>query len=223
MYRLHGISTPLLVWGIGLLACGSLLLRFGLPLSNNAVARASRLMPLSARSLEAAPRGSEAMVQGRVSVENPIRAGELVAYRHERFRKTYESWEPFEQVTPALILETQDGAIRIADGSYSIENPTDGVRNSVDRYEGFRRGDTLLAIGSVVETGGLASLDADFVYRGTRDDYLVDRRRHHAVNLWIGPLLLSVGGVLVIASIVLRIWKRISERASHAPEVPAHP
>jgi hypothetical protein len=205
---------PLLIWGITLCIVGGGVMRFGLPLSNNAVARARRLQPATVALLRHAPVGAEVLVEGRIAGGNPPLAGSLVSYEQERYRKTYRSWERYRRQTPPLLLQLSDGIARVANEDYRLLDPPAISENDIDRFQGFRPWDTVMVIAHVTGSGDTASLRADFLYGGTRSDYITEQRRNHLLNLWLGPALLCLGGVLILwGGIVIFRRRALSSRA----------
>jgi hypothetical protein len=199
------------VWGLALGVAGALVLRFGIPLSTNAAARAERLPVMTITDLRSRPERTDVLIEGVLSSDNTVFDRGLVAFHHERYRKMYDLWEEQEVRRPELLVNLTDGPVRLAAGTYALDNPTQQPEDPLDRYSGFAAGDTVLAIGRMLEKGDTMTLRADVLYGGNREEYISDQRQHHIINRWLAPVLISCGIILIVAAVVLRWWPRKKE------------
>jgi hypothetical protein len=222
--RLKGLAVPLIVWGITLCAVALLVMRFGVPLpTNKAVRRAERLAPLSMERLRVLPLGSEVLVEGRIAGENSPLFRSFVAYDQSRYRKTYKSWEIYKQATPPLVLEVPGGSIRIANSNYALLSPPFFWKDDLNRYQGFRQWDSVMAIGTLSKEGDALTLSAELLYGGSRASYIAGEQGENRVRFWLGPVLLGWGLGFALAGVALKVWRRRGSPglANFANESPA--
>jgi hypothetical protein len=205
---LQRLSLPLLLWGLALGGAGAVILIFGVPLSRNAALRVERLRPLSATAFQSVQPGSRAIVEGRIDAENRSLARGFAAFRHEQYRKMYDSWDHSDEQKPSLLLALPDGYVRISQGTYRMEHARVLQEDSLNRFEGFLPGDTVLAAGRVERSGEGVVLRAELLYGGTRARYLDQQQSEHRLFRWLGPLLLGGGGMLVLLAVGQWFWRR---------------
>jgi hypothetical protein len=178
----------------------------------------ARLTPATLAGLVASQPGQEALVEGQVSRENPLRSTSygFVAYlRKEREIENDEgtpapgSWSVRERVTPPLLLDVSGSLVQIENDDYelvdaeTIEEEPGLDRYSDTRYEGLKIGTPVVAVGVVVTSREVPRIDAEFIARGTQASYVARRRK--------GGLLVCVGSLLVatLRGLVL-VWDRVS-------------
>ncbi len=203
---LLGFGLIFVVVGLGLatLAAGQ---------ARAAAERAERLAPLGVAALEDSPPGREALVEGVVSARNRALFQEMVAYVREEYRGTDSEgdalWSEDERRTPPLWLDLPGGTARLADGAYTLDSPAQRWQEpggltwngfageGTKRYRGFRAGDPVVAIGTLVAGPEGPQLRAEFVAGGTRAGY-IDRQRSGAAMLpWLGGVFALVGAGLM--------------------------
>lgn len=202
----------LLLFGFVLLCLCAPLCGLLLPIySTGAANRAERLTPVPAAVLEDSQPGQEVMVEGRVSSLNPAQYGPFVAYVREERQVNVDkgtpvagSWKEVERVTPPLLLELPDGPVQIENRSYNlvgartVEKPGSGLYRYTDsRYSGIEAGDHVMAIGSVVAAAERPQIYAEFVYRGSRAQYIGGQRSAVLFGIVGGIVLAVAGGALV--------------------------
>jgi hypothetical protein len=209
---LERLSLPLVLWGLALGGAGAIIMQFGVPLSRNASLRVEQLRPMSAAALQVAPPGIHALVEGTIDTGNPLLDHGFVAFRHEQYRKMYDLWDESTVHRPSLLLAVPDGYVRITEGSYRMEHPRMLREDSLNRFEGFQPGDTVLAVGRVEGNGESVVLRAELLYGGTQARYLDEQRRDHRLYRWLGPVLLCSGGMLVLLAVVQWFWRRRRRR-----------
>jgi hypothetical protein len=203
----------LLGFGLLFVVIGLLVGVVGSRSATEAADRAEALAPLGAAALEDRPAGEVVLVEGTISPRNPPRFREFVAYRAEEYRGVDDDgdpdWEPFATVTPPLILDA-GGVVLLANEDYSLEGdharyedpgpPTRGdfFRESTKRYQGLVAGGTVTVIGMVAPGQEGNELRAEFVYAGTRAEYIAGQR-DAARNLpIIGLIFGGIGSVFVL-------------------------
>ncbi|HEU4324874.1 MAG TPA: hypothetical protein VFS21_17140 [Roseiflexaceae bacterium] len=175
--------------------------------------RAERLTPLGAAALEDSPPGREVLVEGAVSARNRALFQDMVAYVREEYRGTDSDgdsqWSEDERRTPPLWLDLPGGTARLADDTYTLESPAQRWQEpggltwngfsgeGTKRYRGFRAGDSVVAIGTLVAGQEGPELRAEFVAGGTRASYIASQRSGAAVLPWIGGIFTLVGAGLM--------------------------
>jgi hypothetical protein len=202
-----------LKWGL-VFICGALLCGLvGLVSSIRAANRVRRLAPISAAALEDAPPGEQILVEGHVSSRNLALSHGFVAYVRE-WRQVDEnrdtgSWTVSARMTPPLVLELPDGLAQVGNDDYDLENAhiveeeeTFDEPRSV-RQRGLSAGDPVIALGVVAAGSEPPQIEADFVARGTRSDYLARRR-------WGGVLFCALSIPVAAAGGVVLMWDRVA-------------
>jgi hypothetical protein len=180
------------------------------------LARAEALQPSTAAGLRQRGLGSEVLVEGLVDRANPALFREFVAYTREEYRGRDEDddevWVIEEEAHPALLVQA-GGSIRIAEG-YRLQGEhtrwqdTDGLRwngftgEGTQRYTGLVAEQPIMAIGAVGSGGAAPTLNAEFVYAGTREEYLADRRNTATFLPWFGAIFGLVGLGLMSAPVI---------------------
>jgi hypothetical protein len=214
------ILNPIVLLVVALLSgiVGGVLL-YDAPAYAASAARAERLQPVSAAALADSAPGREVLLEGRVSDRTPAVYRSFVAYVREEYRSDQLNlsggddsprWEVVERVTPPLVVALPDGEARIANDNYVFDTTAFTVREAEPtltkgavQSRGYRAGDPVLAVGTVVDAGGERAIDAEFVYAGTRAAYIAEMRRLASRSLPIGGVLL----VVCIASTVGLVWQ----------------
>jgi hypothetical protein len=205
---LQRLSLPLVLWGLALGGAGAVVMQFGVPLSRTSLLQVERLWPMSAAALQASLPGMHAPVEGRIDPENPALERGLVAFRHEEYRKMYDSWDESVVRKPSLLLALPDGFVLITQGTYRMEHARLLQDDSLNRFEGFQPGDTVMAVGRAEKSGEGMVLRAELLYGGTRARYLDEEQREHRLYRWLGPVLLGGGGVMILLAVVQWFWRR---------------
>lgn len=180
------------------------------------LARAEALQPTSAAGLRQRGVGTEVLVEGVVDRANPVQFREFVAYTREEYRGRDEDddaiWSVDEQVWPALLI-TSGGSIRIAEG-YRLQGEharwqeTDTLQwngftgEGTKRYTGLVANQPVMAIGTVASGGAAPTLNAEFVYAGSREAYINDRRNTATFLPWFGAIFGLVGLGLMSAPVI---------------------
>jgi hypothetical protein len=214
------VLNPIVLLVVALLSgiVGAVLL-YDAPAYAARAARAERLQPASAAALAGSAPGREVLLEGRVSKRAPAVYRSFVAYVREEYRSsqlgwlggdTSQRWEVVEQVTPPLVVALRGGEARIANDDYLFDTTAFTVREAEPtltkgavQSRGYRAGDPVLAVGTVVDASGERAVAAEFVYAGTRAAYTAEMRRLARQSLPIGGALL----VVCIASTVGLVWQ----------------
>jgi hypothetical protein len=179
-------------------------------------ARVAQLSPLSATVLEDSPPGQAALIEGRISERNRQRLREFVVYVREEYRGSDDDgdpkWSEDKRVTPPLLIELADGRVQIENADYRLERAPvtwqedtalwwNGISGEgTKRYTGFVAGDSVTAIGTVVQGREGRALKAERLYGGSRADYIADKRSDAAILPWIG------GALGLVSAILLGVW-----------------
>lgn len=211
--RLFG-QIFLVIFGLIFVAVGIGIGVFGASAATAAADRAENMPALSVAALESRAIGSEVLVEGRISSRNPARFREFVAYVREEYRGNDDDgdpqWREDERVTPPLLLEVGGRLMQIGNSNYQFENPpvrwqeSDLLRwnsfsgEGTKRYRGFGVGDPAMTIGTVEMGNEGRVVWAEFLFGGTRADYIASKRQDAAVLPWIGLIFGAVGGLFAL-------------------------
>lgn len=163
---LGGFALGTLLFGVGTLFW--VLLTLGAYLG---VAQVEALRPLPASVVNDGVPGQEVLVEGTISPDNLVRVHDFVAYEVWRDEDNAGEQEPYEVVNPSLLIALEDGLVRVASG-YELRNQQHRIREEGQEYQGFAAGDTVLAVGELVRGSEGLEFQAEFVYGGSRADYL---------------------------------------------------
>lgn len=213
----------LLLFGLIFFLIGGGIAIFGTIAVRGEIARAERLTPVSAAAFDDLAPGSEVMIEGVLSQRNKARFRNFVAYRREEYRGSDKDgdpkWSVDEEYKPALLVETS-GSITIAADRYSIQKPHqtwqegrgltwNGVTGEgTKRYSGFVAGLPVMAIGTVQPGSEGNELQANFVFGGSRTDYLADKRTTATFLPWFGGCFAMFGLLFIGIGVVVLIRGR---------------
>ncbi|BCS31694.1 hypothetical protein TBR22_A08970 [Luteitalea sp. TBR-22] len=206
--------AAVIVGGVGLVLglAGAAVAHFVPRLAVAEHARLAALPSPGAHAIGATPVGTEVLVEGRILASQPRRFRDFVAYvKEEEERDTTQRqrgirWKVVESVTPSLDLVTADGGtLRIVDDSYAIISPSTRWQDRskiIDTSYGGLVSDEPVFVHGRVAAGGI---DAIAVGSGTRAAYLETVAGQAGVAWWLGVGFQTVGGVLVLVAIGLRL------------------
>lgn len=208
--KLNPSSVLLLGLGLVFLLAGVGVAVFGAQQIGAAAARVERLSPLARAALDDRLAGQEALLEGRISAQNPALFQDFVAYLREEYRGRGKnrSWGEVERFTPPLLIDLPDGTAALADDQYLLNHPPHtreepgaqgwfGIINEgATRERGFRAGDPVLALGTLASGREGLVLRAEWLYGGTRAEYLDNQRRAAAGLSWLGVCIALIGLVV---------------------------
>lgn len=176
-------------------------------------ARLAALPSVDALVVGSAPAGTEVLVEGRIAGHQVPRFRSFVAYvkeEEERDAKQRERrgyWKVVESVTPRLELVTSRGIVSIVNTSYGLTFAATRWRDTskvIDTaYSGLVANEAVFVHGRVAAGG----LEAMTVGSGTRASYLATRAGNADVAWWLGAGFQTVGAVLLLAGVVLGLWR----------------
>lgn len=189
--------------------------------AQQAAERATRLPPATARDIERSAIGAEALIEGVIDARNPARIRNFVAYVREEYRgidtigsRHQEVWKEDERWTPPLLIRVADGAVRIANDTYRVEEPPVRWQESdrlewngfsgegTKRYLGFEAGNSVTAIGRIVDELEGRAIEAEFIFGGTRSQYIAYQR----ATTSIAPIAGLISGGIGVLMILGGIW-----------------
>jgi hypothetical protein len=192
-------------------------------MAGSAAARAENLEPLSATALESATIGSEALIEGRISRRNQPVFRNFVAYIREEYRGSDDDgddeWVEDERRTPPLVVEVAGGIIDIGSG-YDIREPHESWTESdilrwngisgegTKRYSGLLVERSAMAIGTVAAGSEGRMLQAEFIYGGSRAEYIQGQRTIARFAPWFGGCFCMIGLVIVVSGVVATLRGR---------------
>ena len=168
-----------------------------------------RLPMLHAPDFHKARIGAEVLVAGTLSERNPILFEQFVTLIRYRYaapegEQKGPPWVEESRQTPPLWLAAADGDVRVTNANYRLNAVESARRLEVserglqhwqsrpDRVggtaeeathaaSGFVRGDKVLAYGKVRAAEGVGTLDAVWIYGGTREQWLEQSAREFSV------------------------------------------
>ena len=172
---------------------------------------------VTAAQLADIPANTVVAIEGRISERNTSHNG-LVVYTILQYRgyecddedssDCEEVWLQTERVTPALWLDAPDGRVKIGNNDYwafnepEIWQTTDElIKMETLEYRGFRRGSPVFTIGKVNTNDGV-TLNIDFLFGGSREDYLAQQTSEVIFFLLMGAVFGGIGIALIIGAIV---------------------
>jgi hypothetical protein len=185
------------------------------------VTKAGERVPLyTAVQLTDLPTGTVVGVEGQIGEENASSADGLVVYTTERYEGIHceennkgeeeceEVWRQIEHVTPPLWLDLSDGSVKVENSEYALINAPETIQttpnlieNTTLKYWGFRLGSPAYASGTVNTEEG-AVLTIDFLYGGSRKEYLASRAAVDMVFAILGGVFAGFGGIFLTVAIV---------------------
>lgn len=176
--------------------------------------RIEGMTPLSATVLADTLPGEIVLVQGSVGEHNPYQFEPFVAYVAGEYEKDFndeEHWVERKRVTPPIDLTLQDGDIGIINNNYQIkERDTTSVQAGDLSYSGLRRGDRVIAVGTLTgKNDGLPLIEAEFIAFGTQPEYVIATRRG-AISWGLFALLFGGIGTILIAVALFARFKKSS-------------
>jgi len=216
-----------LLFIVGALLCGLTGLCVG---TGNAI-EVAHLSPVTVAGLTSGTvsPGDKVLVEGYVSEENEVVCpmGNLVAYLYEHRHISINDsgqakakrWRKWYEVTPPLLLNLPDGAVQVENDDYRIDNPrvVEGpktwvsgshIRYAVTRYEGIAVGDPVIAVGTVRADHQVPHIEAEFVARGTREEYIAGQRTGGLISCGGSAVVGFIGGVIMFWEQVRRFFRR---------------
>jgi hypothetical protein len=144
---------------------------------DSATAEVEQFEPIPAVVFEDSSPGRRVLIEGRLSSNNPTSRAGFVAYTRVVIEPDGEGGtrrREVERVTPDLIVDLGDGAVRVG-GGYDLRGSNSEQRSDDEVIEGLRPGDPVLAIGTIVgDPGEELMLSARWVNGTTRAEYLRD-------------------------------------------------
>jgi hypothetical protein len=78
------------------------------------------------------------------------------------------------------------------------------IEYSTVEYQGFRRGNPVYVIGELNTNDGM-SLNANFLYGGHRQDYLLDQSEQAVIFLWMGGIFAGLGLIFLAVAVVTAV------------------
>lgn len=127
----------------------------------------------SAEVLGTSAVGKTAVVEARISAQNPAVDGAMVAFVREAYRSCGDSscWVEVARLTPPLLLDERERSVRIVNDDYefgstahTVEESQPTLTEGAVRSRGFRAGDTMMVLGIAQSA---SQIDARTVYAGT--------------------------------------------------------
>jgi hypothetical protein len=159
---------------------------------------------------DAAAPGQAAFVEGHISSLSPAVYRRFVAYLREEYRSVGKTsrWVEVERQTPPLVIEAHGRSTRIVNNDYELETTRVSVEEEPATFtRGASRSRGVVVAGAVLAVGSAAEepegLVAEFLYAGTRAEYVAYLRRYLENVKWWG------GGMLIgsIGFIILGVWR----------------
>jgi hypothetical protein len=174
--------------------------------------------------LETAAPNQTVLLEGNLSEINPSLFESFVTYARYEYYKDAEgdgSWRELARFTPPLQVDAYNEAggrrvrVQIVNETYYFNavpheyRPEEAVYEGAISYRGFKRGDRVLVLGSVVRVAAVSQgqlsngIDAAWIYGGSRSDYLGEQQ----IGFWIFGGLGAVFSVVGLFSVGLGLRK----------------
>jgi hypothetical protein len=185
------------------------------------VERIERLAPISGPAFNDGTPGREVLIEGVLSERNRARFRDFVAYYRDEYRGQDEDgddeFERRETVAPGLLVDVDGTLVQIAADTYRFDLPHaewqdrprleynvfTGEATSV--YSGFVAERPVMAIGTLQRGSEGLELRAEFVYGGTRAEYM-NRERTSQNMAWIFGAI--SGGIGALFTVIGAFWLR---------------
>lgn len=228
IFRSCGTTLFLIVFGLIFVAVGAGISIFGSRAAATAADRAEQMEPLTPGSLEMRAIGSEVLIEGQLSSRNNRLFREYVAYIREEYRGSDDDgdpeWVEDERRTPPLLIEVggvRTAPVQIGNDDYVLKRTHESWQESnrltwnglsgegTKRYSGLIAGRAVMAIGTVQRGLEGLELQAEFIFGGTRAEYIADQRSAATWLPWFG-LAFVVPGVAIAGFGVLQLLRSVS-------------
>jgi hypothetical protein len=175
---------------------------------------------LSIEQLPALEAGQPVAVEGRISERNTAAHESLVVFVAREYGgvdcdddgSCSAIWAEVERVSPAIWLDLPGGRLRLSNTDYDLLNAPETwytdrepIEDQTLEYAGFRMGNPVFAAGTI-DTGDGRTLRAEFLFGGSRADYLTAERDSADSLLLMGLIFGSFGfifGAVGVAWLVL--------------------
>ncbi|MGQ9925651.1 MAG: hypothetical protein ACUVS4_02155 [Chloroflexaceae bacterium] len=184
--------------------------------------RTACLPLMTARDIERSSTGAEVIVEGVIDAHNPTLFRDFVVYISCSRYDDDGSWrvDELEHRTPSLLIATEDGVVRLANDTYRLHVPPveweesedprrSSRRKDTKRYQycGFTPGSPVLLIGRVVDGVEGHAVETEFLFGGTRSEYMKLQRRGVIFVRILGILFGGLGAFILLGSILFfGIW-----------------
>jgi hypothetical protein len=163
--------------------------------------------------------GERTFVEGHISEHNQPVYHQFVAYLREDYRSSTartSGWIEVARQTPPFVIEMQGESVQIVNDYYvlestdvTLEEASPTLTKGAVQSRGFVVGSPVLAVGFVDQE--TKELVAEFLYAGTRDDYLAFLTRFLRNVVWRGSGSLATAFILIVqAGRQLRLFLRSS-------------
>ncbi|MBN1220687.1 MAG: hypothetical protein JXM69_17330 [Anaerolineae bacterium] len=193
-------------------------------------ARKAEQIPLyTPAQLDGVLSGTLVAVEGRISEQNSSHFEGLIAYTAHQYQgiecddeddenddgdyECDEVWSLTEWVTPVLWLDSPGGRVRIGNINYKLLHAPEVwrttstlVEHETLEYRGFRMGSPAFVVGQVRTNDGI-SLEADFLFGGSRQDYLLSQAEEAVVLLWMGVVFAGFGLLFLGVAVVMAVFR----------------
>ena len=190
--------------------------------------KTSEQIPLyTVAQLADVPSSTRVAIEGRISEQNLSHFEGLVAYTARQYQgiecddeddenddgdhECDEVWQEVERITPGLWLVLPDGRIRLENTDYELlgapevwQTTPQLIEYETLEYRGFRMGNPVFVIGEARTNDGV-SLNADFLYGGSRQDYLLSQSNEATLFLWMGGIFAGIGILFLTVAIVAAV------------------
>lgn len=172
------------------------------------IARVERLQPSSFAAFEDGAPGREVLIEGTLSPRSRTSPDGLIIYVRSVAGVDADGdriWVEAERVQPPLLIALSGGLAQVRDG-YGLNGGLPVVvEQDALRIEGLRAGDSVLAVGTLVQGQEGIELDADFVAVGTRQAYLDENRTAALFFSIFGWALIGAGAAMLIGGLAILV------------------
>jgi hypothetical protein len=167
--------------------------------------------------MAAATSGQTAFIEGVIINRNQTVHRQFTAYLREEYRSSGRTSRMAEVArhTPPLLIESNGQTIRVSNNDYVLEKTDFTVEEAPPTFSkgavqtrGFVIGSPVLTVGTVSENG--KEFVAEFLYAGTRAEFIAYLNRQVHFGLWYGSSFLLVGALMTILGVGLS-WSFLRE------------
>ncbi|MEM7030258.1 MAG: hypothetical protein AAF629_11875 [Chloroflexota bacterium] len=194
-------ALPLLIVGVVFLTFGGAVAFFFPYEAEKRAERVAAMQPKSVTQLGDTLAGTPVMVEGVVSIENPILVRSFVAYKVKECTTDTDGDEDCDlkaTVTPPLIIELPDGAVHISNDAYALNGRFSVYTEGNLDYVGLEVGDIIVTEGTLATQDGSPRITVDYVYLGNRADYIASLQSEGRFVWYLGIFFAFLGGVFLL-------------------------
>ncbi|MBN1890027.1 MAG: hypothetical protein JW850_18670 [Thermoflexales bacterium] len=182
-------------------------------LSSGQAKRIAAMTPSTMAVLQDTLAGSEVLVEGRLSDDNPVLLDSYVVYVvYECYRDSEGDREcaRIREVTPPLLLALPDGTLDITNDSYEWIGTKHLVGEGDTEYGGIQVGDPVLAVGILSSVEPYPQIEAKYIALGTQAELVASLRGQSVFWRVFGVAFVIIGLSLALAGAIVAARRQAS-------------